>query len=108
MQLCINCGSDKVDRQGDDFTCRKCQFGWNVAFEQANKVYLRSQGRQPATSVLETPGNTPAVVSSAVEPAEQGGPAGEPEKPTADPTQPPSATTATHGRPESTTKPKKG
>lgn len=57
MPMCINCGSDKVERQGDDFTCHKCQFQWDVAFEQANKVYLRAQGRQPATSVLENPVN---------------------------------------------------
>ncbi|MCQ3933149.1 MAG: hypothetical protein DPW16_22095 [Chloroflexi bacterium] len=57
MPMCINCGSDKVERQGDDFTCHKCQFQWDVAFEQANKVYLRAQGRLPATSVLETPSN---------------------------------------------------
>ncbi|MBZ0320274.1 MAG: hypothetical protein K8L91_27935 [Anaerolineae bacterium] len=55
MPVCINCGSDKVERQGDAFTCHKCQFQWDVAFEQANKVYLRAQGRQPATSVLENP-----------------------------------------------------
>ncbi len=71
MHLCINCGSDKVERQGDDFTCRKCHFVWNVAFEQANRVYLRSQGRLPATSVVS------GVVSGAEEqrpstPAEQG------------------------------------
>lgn len=54
MPMCINCGSDKVERQGDAFTCHKCQFQWDVAFEQANKVYLRAQGRQPAASILET------------------------------------------------------
>ncbi len=73
MHVCINCGSDKVERQGDDFTCRKCQFGWNVAFEQANKVYLRSQGRQPATALLSLePSGAEGQNSSA--PVEQGEP----------------------------------
>lgn len=69
MPMCINCGSDKVERQGDAFTCHKCQFQWDVAFEQANKVYLRAQGRQPATSVLDSAGQADAVMIATDTPA---------------------------------------
>lgn len=119
MPMCINCGSDKVERQGDAFTCHKCQFQWDVAFEQANKVYLRAQGRQPATSVLETATasgvvTTPSPLSGevAVTTAQRIGdntaPADEPEKPTADAVSSASSTVVPESQPQSNTKSKKG
>jgi hypothetical protein len=58
--LCINCNSGKVSRTGDEFTCGRCGYHWDVAHEQANAVYLASQGRVPAQSrsaqeAVETP-----------------------------------------------------
>jgi hypothetical protein len=58
--LCINCNSGKVSRTGDEFTCGRCGYYWDVAHEQANAVYLASQGRVPAQSrsaqdTVETP-----------------------------------------------------
>lgn len=120
--VCINCGSDKVERQDDDFTCLKCQFHWDVALEQANKVYLRSQGRQPATSVLASEAVTTATNQPT--PALVTGPSGEtnptptgvevpgagsntPENLT-DPVPPPPAARASGTPTESTAKSKKG
>jgi hypothetical protein len=51
--ICMNCGSDRVERAGDNFTCKACRFDWTVADEQANAIYIRSQGREPAKSVFE-------------------------------------------------------
>lgn len=51
--LCINCNSPRVERRGEEFTCAKCGFTWNVAHEQANAAYLASQGRTPAQSMAE-------------------------------------------------------
>ncbi len=51
--LCINCNSSRVERSGDDFTCRQCGYTWDVAHEQANAAYLAAQGRAPAQSVAE-------------------------------------------------------
>ncbi len=48
---CMNCGADRVMRVGDDFDCSVCKFHWTVEDEQANAVYLRSQGREPAQPV---------------------------------------------------------
>jgi hypothetical protein len=58
--LCINCNSEKVSRTGDEFICGRCGYHWDVAHEQANAVYLASQGRVPAQSrsaqdTVETP-----------------------------------------------------
>lgn len=50
--ICINCGSNQVSRDGDNFTCAQCGYGWNVAHEQASAPYLRAQGREPATSIF--------------------------------------------------------
>lgn len=45
---CINCNGTDVTRTGDDFHCKSCGYDWDVAHEQANAAYLRSQGRVPA------------------------------------------------------------
>lgn len=46
--LCINCNAPTVKRTDDTFVCEKCGFEWDVAHEQTNAAYLRSQGREPA------------------------------------------------------------
>lgn len=53
--ICINCGSNQVSRDGDNFACAQCGYGWDVAHEQASAAYLRAQGREPATSILVDP-----------------------------------------------------
>lgn len=60
--VCINCGSDKVTRVVDSFTCHKCEYVWDVALEQANRVYLRAQGRVPAKSMAELAAEAAAAI----------------------------------------------
>jgi hypothetical protein len=55
MYHCINCGRRAATRQNDTFTCGRCGFEWDVAFEQANAAYLRAQGREPATAAGAVP-----------------------------------------------------
>lgn len=50
---CINCNSRNVTRDGDSFTCARCGYQWDVAHEQANRAYLRTQGREPAKTLAE-------------------------------------------------------
>lgn len=51
--ICINCNSREVVRSGDNFKCARCRFEWDVAHEQACKIYLAGQGREPAKSIAE-------------------------------------------------------
>lgn len=48
MITCINCGYDRVVRDGDSFACPACKYEWDVAHEQANAAYIASQGRKVA------------------------------------------------------------
>ncbi len=61
MHHCINCGRRAATRQGDTFTCERCHFEWDVAFEQANAAYLRTQGRTPAQPWAEEQAAAAAV-----------------------------------------------
>lgn len=69
--ICINCNSKRdVVRTGDNFKCDRCKFEWDVAHEQACAIYLRGQGREPATSVLaeaeviQSEGGTPTLTEA--------------------------------------------
>lgn len=66
--ICINCGSNQVKRTGDDFTCGKCGYQWDVAHEQASAAYLATQGRTPAISVLDVDGGTIGVAGGVIVP----------------------------------------
>jgi hypothetical protein len=103
--ICMNCGSDRVERAGDNFTCKACRFDWTVADEQANAIYIRSQGREPAQSVLEVAEEL-VVEGEQLPPADNTG-AGEPKnQPT--PAVEPSTEKAEDSKSESTNKSKKG
>jgi len=62
--ICLNCGSDKVSRNGDEFQCAACKYEWDVAHEKDNAVFLRSQGRRPAKSVAEIEAERRAAVKA--------------------------------------------
>lgn len=97
MNICMNCGADRVMRVGDDFDCSVCKFHWTVEDEQANAVYLRSQGREPATSmidVVEPPANEQQTLT------ETQGQGGAPEVTTGDPVNVPPVEQAASGEVE--------
>lgn len=86
--ICINCNSKDVQRREDSFTCQRCGFMWNVAMEQAAAIYLRGQGREPATSIFDVGEPTNDGVETLTDVQGQGG---APEVTTGDPVNVPPA-----------------
>lgn len=100
---CMNCGADRVIRVEDEFTCSVCEFHWTVEDEQANAVYLRSQGREPAQSIKAVVEVTSEVTTTGNESG-----SGEPQKPTEPASTPEPSAEASDSKPEPSAKKSKG